>query len=398
MKVRQHTLPVLQNLLKRDPRAYAEEFEAIWRQYLSEVEVLKLSGGGTGTGADAGARLSKDGAEKRLGDLATFVSHTCKHYGEAAQRFAPQLVELLRDRCGSLAPELRLTLCQACVLARARGLLDPVVLLDLCFELIRRVRDKGLRQYLRDHVVCDVRRAAKGGGGGGGKGGNVMAKFQKCLFFEAGDASREGSDTSAKVALDAIVDLYSRGVWTDAATVNCVGRCCVDDRSKIACTAIHFFLGIDRSPVLDEMESDDEEEAGKASDVFKKGKRDVDVHKHSKKTRKRERDTKKQLKALKKLAKASSSHATTEAKPVFPAIQLLDDPHRLCETLLARLRAQRDKFDVRVATMDSTSLQRGCSRSDSREERMARFGFAPRDDRSSNNEPHRAENDRATTV
>ena len=43
---------------------------------------------------------------------------------------------------------------------------------------------------------------------------------------------------------------------------------------------------------------------------------------------------------------------------------------------------------------DSTSLQRGWSRSNAREERMARFGFAPRDDRSSRNEPHRVENDR----
>ena len=43
---------------------------------------------------------------------------------------------------------------------------------------------------------------------------------------------------------------------------------------------------------------------------------------------------------------------------------------------------------------DSTSPQRGCSRSESREESMARFEFAPRDDRSSKNEPNRVENDR----
>ncbi|KAH8066879.1 hypothetical protein JL721_8071 [Aureococcus anophagefferens] len=146
MKVRQHTLPVLQNLLKRDPPAYKEEFEAIWRQYLSELEVFKL---------------------------------------------------------------------------RAQQAL--------------------------------------------------MKKFQRCLFFHCGDASREGSDKSAKVALDAVVDLYGRGVWTCAPTVNCVGRACVDDRSKLACTAIHFFLGIEQSPVLDELDSDDEDarDAGKASDAIK---------------------------------------------------------------------------------------------------------------------------------
>ena len=47
---------------------------------------------------------------------------------------------------------------------------------------------------------------------------------------------------------------------------------------------------------------------------------------------------------------------------------------------------------------DPTSLQRGCSRSDSREASMARFEFAPRDDRSSKNEPNRVEHDRGRSL
>ncbi|KAH8086700.1 hypothetical protein JL720_7140 [Aureococcus anophagefferens] len=294
MKVRQHTLPVLQNLLKRDPPAYKEEFEAIWRQYLSELEVFKLRAG-------------------------------------------PQLCRLLKDRCVGLAPELRLSLVQACVLARSKGLLDPVELLELCFELIRRVRDRALRDELRTHVVNDVRRCARGGGESKGSQQALMKKFQRCLFFHCGDASREGSDKSAKVALDAVVDLYGRGVWTCAPTVNCVGRACVDDRSKLACTAIHFFLGIEQSPVLDELDSDDEDarDAGKASDAIKKGRRD--------------------LKRVKKLARDATDRTRGDSKPVFPAIALLDDPHKLCERLLARLRAQKDKFEIRVAMMDLIS-------------------------------------------
>ena len=45
---------------------------------------------------------------------------------------------------------------------------------------------------------------------------------------------------------------------------------------------------------------------------------------------------------------------------------------------------------------DSTSLQRGRSRSHSREDSMARLGFAPRDDRLSKTEPNRVETDRDT--
>ena len=56
------------------------------------------------------------------------------------------------------------------------------------------------------------------------------------------------------------------------------------------------------------------------------------------------------------------------------------------------------QFETGQDKGDSTSLPRGCARSESREERMARFEFVPRDDRSSKNEPKRVETDRDTTV
>lgn len=337
MKVRQYSLPVLQNLLKRDPSAYAEEFEAIWRQYLSEVEVFKLAGVVTAAG---GAR---EAGKTRLGELATFLAHTAKHYAGARERFAPGLVALLRDRAESLEPDLRLTLAQCCLLARSKGLLDPVRAMDLALDLTRRVDDKKLRRLLATAVVNDCRRTHRAGDG------PLLRKFQKVLFAASADAATDGSRRSAKVALDAVVELYGRGVWVDGPTVNAVGRCCVDERARVACTAIHFFLGIDRAPVLEELDSDDDE--GARSQLVKKARSEIDVHKHSKKTRKRVGDVKKAMKKAKKL----SLKKADVPRPVFPAIQLLDDPHRLCELLLARLRAQKDKFEIRLAMMDFVS-------------------------------------------
>ena len=43
------------------------------------------------------------------------------------------------------------------------------------------------------------------------------------------------------------------------------------------------------------------------------------------------------------------------AEPKFPAMQLLDDPHRLCDALLARARRQVDAFEQRVARLDLCS-------------------------------------------
>ena len=94
MKVRQHSLPVLQNLLKRDPSAYREEFEAIWRQYLAALEAFRLGG--------ASQKKTRGDDKRQLGDLATFVAHCGVHYQEASKRFAVDIVALLKDRCATL--------------------------------------------------------------------------------------------------------------------------------------------------------------------------------------------------------------------------------------------------------------------------------------------------------
>ncbi|CAH0363775.1 unnamed protein product [Pelagomonas calceolata] len=333
MKVRQHSLPVLQNLLKRDPSAYREEFEAIWRQYLAALEAFRLGG--------ASQKKTRGDDERKLGDLATFVAHCGVHYKEASKRFATDLVALLKDRCATLQPDLRLRLAQAAALARSKGLLDPLVLADLCFELIRRVRDKALRQFLADHVVRDCKKASSG---------TLGRNLRRCVFKAAEDQSEANSAASARVAVDVLVRLYACGSWTDAATVNCLGRCAADERARVALGAVYFFLGVDRAPVLDSESSENENEGEKGRDL-KNALKAVDEHKHSKKTRARARQTKRAKKAAKKKALGKSERA----EPKFPAMQLLDDPHRLCDALLARARRQVDAFEQRVARLDLCS-------------------------------------------
>ena len=45
--------------------------------------------------------------------------------------------------------------------------------------------------------------------------------------------------------------LCAAASWTDAATVNCLGRCAADERARVALGAVYFFLGVDRAPILD---------------------------------------------------------------------------------------------------------------------------------------------------
>ena len=112
---------------------------------------------------------------------------------------------------------------------------------------------------------------------------------------------------------------------------------------------MYFFLGVDRAPVLDSESSCDENEGEKGRDL-KNALKAVDEHKHSKKTRARARQTKRAKKAAKKKAREVGTSRTK-----IPAMQLLDDPHRLCDALLARARRQVDAFEQRVARLDLCS-------------------------------------------
>jgi len=335
MKVRQYSLPVLQNLLKRDPSAYKEEFEAIWRQYLAALEAFRLGG--------ASQKKTRGDDERRLGDLATFVAHCGVHYPLASKRFAADLVALLKDRCSTLQPDLRLRLAQAAALARSKAMLDPLILADLCFELIRRVRDKPLRSFLSDHVVRECKKAASG---------TLGRNLRRVVFKAAEDASEANSAASARVAVDVLVRLYACGSWTDAATVNCLGRCAADERARVGLGAVYFFLGVDRAPILDS-ESDEDANEGDGARSLKEALRNVDEHRHSKKTKAKARKTAKAKKAVKKASQKKNERH--EAQPKFPAMQLLDDPHRLCDALLARARRQVDAFEQRVARLDLCS-------------------------------------------
>lgn len=53
-------LPQLQNLIKRDPQSYKDEFAQQWRHYESSLAIF---------------RLKPDENSKEFGELVTFISH-----------------------------------------------------------------------------------------------------------------------------------------------------------------------------------------------------------------------------------------------------------------------------------------------------------------------------------
>lgn len=355
MRVRDLSLPVVQSLLKRDPSAYAEEFEALWRQYLSELQVLQQRAAESGDDESLAMSwaMARREDERRLCDLASFVAHCGSHFAEAKARFGPELAALLQDHGVGLPSELRLTLLQACLLARSKGLFgaEALALLELCFELVQ-IRDKALRRLCQDYVLAESRRALQNK-----QAGDYARRVQRSLLSKLSSEK----ERTAKIALEVLMELYKRHIWTDSVLVNALARCCADDSrpsSKLARTAASFFLGLDNATLDDSDDSDDEDEATSSAKARLRMARELATsHKHSKKTRKRAAQVARETKKAHKLAKKIVERQTGArgSQPLFPAIDLLDDPLWLCERLLARLRAQRDSFEARLVFADFVS-------------------------------------------
>ena len=146
-------LPQLQNLIKRDPQSYAEEFDMQHRHYLSELAIYKLRPvSAADKGADdEGTAGSTDGSDDRhkdsthFGSLVSLMAHVAHCYPSKLGPLADELTELLDTRAVGMSPRLRMTLVQSLILLRHRGLLGETRLLpELLYRLEHEERGKVL--------------------------------------------------------------------------------------------------------------------------------------------------------------------------------------------------------------------------------------------------------------
>ena len=106
--------------------------------------------------------------------------------------------------------------------------------------------------------------------------------------------------------------------------------------------AVGFFLGIETKMMEDE---EDEKVAPT------KGGND---HQHSKKTKKRQRQAQKLGEQLTK-QKREQEKKSAEITPLFPAIQMINDPQTLAERLFKKLRQTGERFEVKLMLMNFIS-------------------------------------------
>ncbi|XP_067846427.1 protein SDA1 homolog [Heptranchias perlo] len=310
-------LPQLQNLIKRDPRSYTEEFVQQHHHYQSNVRIFKLQ---------------PDKPSKELSELVMFIAQVAHCYPTELANFAQELKELLFSHHTILDSDLRMTFCKALILLRNKNLLNPTSLLELFFELLR-CRDKLLRKTLYTHIVTDIKNInAKH------KNNKVNTILQNFMYTML----RDSNPIAAKISLDVMIELYKRNIWNDAKTVNVITTACFSKVTKILVGALKFFLGKDVDEKNDS-DLDSEDEGPTTRDVLMR-------YATGKKATKNKKKLEKALKVLKKHKKKKKAEVFN-----FSAIHLIHDPQGFAEKIFKQLEDSKERFEVKMMMMDLIS-------------------------------------------
>lgn len=153
---------------------------------------------------------------------------------------------------------------------------------------------------------------------------------------KAGPLQTTYSDREAMLAVKLCSELFKRGIWTDAKTVQIVSLACFHPNTKIASAALHFFLADEQ----DEAAEDSDEQAAELPDI-KKMYHQSTINKTRRSTVKKEKQVIKESHKKRKRKEAKDAQSAN-----FPALHLLLDPQDFAEKLYEALVRNDKAFNL----------------------------------------------------
>jgi protein SDA1 len=334
-------LPHLQNAMKRDPESYIEEFMMQYRHFQSELRLYKLT---------------PDMKNTKFANLVNFLGHVSGCYTKHMANFPTLLLNLLEEHCLVMNPEVRMTVLKVVLMIRNKEMVDLIGILPTLVALFK-CNDKRLRALSVTHIVNDIRNMNKNKANT--KKNDALKNFLAAVIVKKSgpgpkkdrDSDKQDmNDVAAKKALDIIVELYRRQVWTDAKTVNIIASSFETKVTKLMVTGAHFFLGIEQKLLEDEETKKAEQKPP-----------EIKLHLHSKKTAARQRTEKRQKHKYKKFYhNLRTKDDEKQTQPIWPAMELLHNPQQLSEKLLAYVRGSNEHFGIRLLICNFISRLIGC--------------------------------------
>jgi protein SDA1 len=350
-------LAQLQNLCKRDPVAYRDDYDAQVRRLEAELNVLRHeptnhivvvaaansggssgthAGNGTCTMAGSGSSSSSNPRTDRVVELIQFAAAVASssYKGEEAQRIASLLMSLLGYQNNSnsnsssnsssigilatfpttaanvtnLPKPVRKATVSALILMRNKGSVAPLQLLPLFFSVMATVtNDKALRDLLYRHIVQDLRNINKKGKRDETVNRAVQSFLHKILQ-QNNDINNSSSSSTAGTMDDEAAAAVAETACKRAVDMVCeLYRAVVwtDDRTVaiLASAVTHHHVTVASRAMrfflgIEEKMAADERQRKETEFATTAGR--VDYHLHSRKTSRRSRQTERALKNKKK--------------------------------------------------------------------------------------------------
>ncbi|XP_063618516.1 protein SDA1 homolog [Cydia splendana] len=312
-----NNLTQLQNLIKRDPESYKEEFNQQLAHFETTLEIFNLN---------------PTQYNKKLDEQSMFLAQVAQCYLDDMKFFPQKIIDILKSHNTTLHNDMRLALCKCLILLRNKNFITPFDLLELFFNLLK-CQDKHLREFLKTHIITDI------------KNMNMKhkdMKFNSTLQNFMFSMLRNSDAKAAKLSLDILIELYHKNIWNDQKTVNIIADIgCFSKVTKVMVASLKFFLGRDEAEKEENSDSEDEVDP-----------RDTMIaNKFNKKTRKRDKMVEKVKKVAKKLKKKK------EKAPVFnfSALHLLNNPQGFAEKLFKLMESSNERFEVKLMCLDVIS-------------------------------------------
>ncbi|EEB09130.1 SDA1 family protein [Schizosaccharomyces japonicus yFS275] len=316
-----NNLPHLQNLVKRDPKLYREEFLQQWNHYQTAREVFLVNPG-------------EDDDE--FANLIGFLAQTCNHYHDVTKNFPAELAQLLQENHEQLHPDVAEKIVQSLVLLKNKTVISSFTLLKWFFSLLNSNvnTSKALRKNLYEQISTTIRNENKKS-----RNEKLNKVVQTALFTmveNAGTVTSKVADYTNKKkeytvgemmgvwAVRLVQDLWRRKIWSgDARAVEIMKTAALSPNTKVMLAGIHFFLGVDS---LDAEDDSDEDEGPDLKKLLHQS----NINKKSKSREAQMQKARASLKRKERLKNAPPINVN------FPALQLLHDPQGFADDLYER--------------------------------------------------------------
>lgn len=312
-----NNLTQLQNLIKRDPESYKDEFRQQLAHFETTLEIFNLN---------------PTQYNKKLDEQAMFLAQVTQCYLNDMKTFPQKIVDILKTHNTILHSDMRLSLCKCLILLRNKNFVTAYDLLELFFTLIK-CQDKNLREYLKTHIITDIKNMNMKH-----KDMKLNSTLQNFIF----SMLRDSNAKTAKLAVDILIELYHKNIWNDHKTVNIIADIgCFTKITKVMVASLKFFLSRDEEEKQENSDSEDEIDP-----------RDTMIsNKFNKKTRKREKMVDKVKKIAKKMKRKK------EKAPIFnfSALHLINNPQGFAEKLFKQLESSNERFEVKLMLLDVIS-------------------------------------------